>query len=200
MGTCTTCSWIVILSFLNSTWQVFHNKLSLACTQCACYVLMGFVTCTVHEYTTCLGTKLIPLVDFVVWITLELTITDCYYIYEAWSVDVCCLFSFCVFLGTMIQLVFLLFYCLLVNVVILGNFFPKLSSTNNNRVTQLYHISRFLNLDAVFMEICILPCIWFDFNPPVTGTTKSWAGPRNEADTWKYMYEKRPVWLCGLMM
>jgi len=89
---------------------------------------------------------------------------------------------------------------LLVNVVILENFFPKLSSTNNNRVTQLYHISRFSNLDAVFMEICILPCIWFDFNPPVTGTTKSWAGPRNEADTWKYMYEKRPVWLCGLMM
>ena len=158
--------------------------------------LWDFVTCTVHEYhlpgnkanTTC-------------WLCCldHVELTDC--CYNLWSMICRCVlpFSFCVFLATMIQLVFLLFYCLLVNSVILENFFPKLRSTNNNRVTQLYHVSRFSNLDAVFMEVCILPYIWFDFNPCIWND-KSWAEPRNEADirTALKSIHMRKV-LCGYM-
>ena len=159
--------------------------------------LWDFVTCTVHEYhlpgnkanTTC-------------WLCcldhVELTITDCYC--NLWSMICRCVLPFlflCIFRNY--DTACFLAVLLLVNSVILENFFPKLSSANNNRVTQLYHVSRFSNLDAVFMEVCILPYIWFDFNPCIW-TDKKLAEPRNEADirTALKSIHMRKV-LCGYM-
>ena len=65
-------------------------------------------------YTTCLETRLIPLVNFVVYITVEHIITI---LYGARSVS--CLFAmvffFCILIGTMIQLVFFEETCVLLS-------------------------------------------------------------------------------------
>ena len=80
---------------------------------------------TVHEYIPLV--RLIPLVDFVVWITVELIITDCYY--TLWSTICRCVLSFCndlfIFLyfdrnyDTAIQLVFFEETCVLLFVQVL---------------------------------------------------------------------------------